>query len=122
MSEPGQVRLNAPAAESGGGTEITPMKGVICAQFVRCGNRKCRCHQGEPHGPYYYRVWREAGQVHKEYVKPSDVEGVRAGCDVHKEFTQQLRDLRKDREQLTRRIQSEWRKVTRSRKVRLDPH
>jgi hypothetical protein len=35
------------------------------------------------HGPYWYRLWREwDGKQHKEYVRKSDLERVRAACDV----------------------------------------
>lgn len=45
------------------------INGSICEQYVRCGRANCRCARGELHGPYYYRFYRENGQLKKEYLK-----------------------------------------------------
>jgi hypothetical protein len=44
----------------------TPDKlpGTVVAQYVRCGNRNCKCSRGKLHGPYWYRYWRDARGVH----------------------------------------------------------
>jgi hypothetical protein len=65
--------------------DTAPLKGAICAQYVRCGNPRCRCRRGELHGPYHYRLWREGGRVRKAYVKPSELESVRAACAAYQE-------------------------------------
>ena len=92
---------------------LAPLKGVVCAQYVRCGKRECRCQRGEPHGPYYYRVWREGERVQKVYVKASELESVRAACEAHKEITESLEKLRRERERLTRRMRDSWRATKR---------
>ena len=57
------------------------LPGAVCAQYVRCGKPNCHCAQGQRHGPYWYRFWRDRyGQRHKEYVRPTDLEAVRAAC------------------------------------------
>lgn len=56
------------------------LPGSLCKQWVRCGKAGCHCARGELHGPYYYRFWREGGQLRKEYVRRENVEGVKAAC------------------------------------------
>jgi hypothetical protein len=56
------------------------LPGAVCPQWVRCGRPTCRCARGKLHGPYYYRFWREDGRLRKAYVKPADLERVRAQC------------------------------------------
>lgn len=56
------------------------LPGVVCPQWVRCGRPGCRCARGQPHGPYFYRFWREGGRLRKGYVKVSELEEVRTRC------------------------------------------
>lgn len=35
---------------------------------VKCGKDGCRCAQGEGHGPYTYKYWKEGGRLRKQYV------------------------------------------------------
>lgn len=37
-------------------------------EWVRCGKEGCRCAQGERHGPYTYKYWKEDGRLRKQYV------------------------------------------------------
>lgn len=77
---------------------LEPLPGSVCAQFIRCGNPRCRCRSGKLHGPYYYRVWREGARVRKAYVKRPDLEAVRAACGEHARHMAQLRKTRRERE------------------------
>lgn len=56
------------------------LPGVVLPQHVRCGKPNCRCADGDLHGPYYYRFWREDGRLRKQYVRLDDVDAVRAAC------------------------------------------
>ena len=58
--------------------KIAPLPGVLLANPVRCGKPACRCARGELHGPYLYRRWREGGRQRRAYVRPDEVERVRA--------------------------------------------
>ena len=49
------------------------LPGVVRPQWVRCGRPGCRCARGRPHGPYFYRFWREGGRLRKAYVRPADL-------------------------------------------------
>jgi hypothetical protein len=62
------------------------LPGAVCPQWVRCGRPTCRCARGNLHGPYYYRFWREDGRLRKAYVKPAELERVRAQCRTRRLF------------------------------------
>src|SRR5690349_14746699 len=71
------------------------LPGAVCAQYVRCKKAGCRCNRGAPHGPYFYRFWREQGKLRKAYVRPRDLQIVRAACARHRrERTTQRADVR----------------------------
>ena len=66
------------------------LPGAVCRQWVRCGKPNCRCAQGELHGPYWYRFWREGGCLHKKYVRPEDLDAVRAACEARRHQRRQV--------------------------------
>lgn len=68
------------------------LPGAVCAQLVRCGRPSCRCAQGQLHGPYYHRFWREGGKLRKAYVRPEDLENVQAQCAARSQAIRELRD------------------------------
>lgn len=46
-------------------------KGTLVKERVKCG-ADCTCNNGNGHGPYLYRYYREGGSLTSEYVgKPS---------------------------------------------------
>src|SRR5262245_58841038 len=85
------------------------LPGAVCPQWVLCGREGCRCAQGCPHGPYFYRFWREGGRLRKQYVRRQDVDQVWAQCQARREGRQesagwlelwrQLADLAREAEQ-----------------------
>jgi hypothetical protein len=66
------------------------LPGAVCAQWVRCGRPGCRCARGALHGPYFYRFWRDAGRLRKQYIRRPDVDRVRAQCQARRQGRQQL--------------------------------
>jgi hypothetical protein len=69
-----------------------PLPGVVCPQWVRCGRPRCGCSRGgRLHGPYQYRFWREGGRLRKAYVRPADLEHVRARCEARRQARQEIR-------------------------------
>jgi hypothetical protein len=42
-----------------GGSMPDKLPGTVIRQYAKCGRPDCRCAQGELHGPYFYRVWRD---------------------------------------------------------------
>ena len=76
---------------------------TVQPQWVPCGKPKCKCvSRGQLHGPFHYRFWRdENGRQHKEYVRKTDVEAVKAACDaMHAQELETLELLAKGREVL----------------------
>jgi uncharacterized membrane protein len=92
-------------------SELETLPGEVCAQYIRCGKPKCRCEDGERHGPYYYRIWREGEQIHKVYVKRAELAAVQIACEAHRDCRQMLRDSRKRRERLIRSLRKDWRRT-----------
>jgi Family of unknown function (DUF6788) len=61
---------------------------------VRCGKPLCRCARGVLHGPYYYRFWRDdAKRLHKQYVRPADLDAVRAACAARQDEEREVRAI-----------------------------
>ena len=85
------------------------VSGKIQAQYVRCGKANCHCAKGELHGPYYYRIWRDGMRTRKVYVKPDDVDAVRAVCESNSERMAQLRQIRQQRRLVSDQLRSIWR-------------
>lgn len=56
------------------------LPGAVCVQWKRCGKSACRCAAGKPHGPYFYRFYREEGLLRKAYVRKADLDRVRLQC------------------------------------------
>lgn len=75
-----EKELVAPAsAPSGAGSESETRKalpnclpGAVVAQYRKRGDHTF--------GPYWFRVWRVEGRLHKAYVRPADLEATRAAC------------------------------------------
>jgi hypothetical protein len=66
------------------------LPGTVCQQWVRCGRPNCRCARGELHGPYAYYFVRMNGRLRKRYVRPAEVDGVRAACEAHQRQRREL--------------------------------
>jgi hypothetical protein len=66
------------------------LPGVVCQQWVRCGRPGCRCARGHLHGPYYYYFSRVNGRLRKRYLRPADLELVRAAGQARQEQRREL--------------------------------
>ena len=42
--------------------------GTVVKEKVKCGDKSCHCADGELHGPYLYRYYREGGTLKSEYL------------------------------------------------------
>ena len=78
-----RARDRAPGVAPRKRAKALPKDGVgsVTAQYVRCGTPGCRCESGTLHGPYFYLFWREGGRLRKRYLRPDEVDAVRAACD-----------------------------------------
>ena len=103
--------LAQPSRSAAPATEQNPdyISGKIQAQYVRCGKANCHCATGELHGPYYYRIWRDGMRTRKVYVKPENVDALRAVCEGNSERMAQLRQIRQQRRLASDQLRSAWR-------------
>ena len=53
-------------------------------------NTYYRYYKGKRLGPYYVRRWKLNGKLHKEYIKPDQVEEARAECQRHREAKKEI--------------------------------
>ena len=44
------------------------LAGSVHMEWKSCGRGNCRCCNGDLHGPYFTRRWRENGRLRREYV------------------------------------------------------
>ena len=58
------------------------LKGWVVATY--------RTYNGKKLGPYYFRKWKVGCRTRKQYIKPQDVERVKAACQAHRERKKQL--------------------------------
>jgi len=100
------------------GDPAEPLPGIVCSQFIQCGKPNCRCRKGMPHGPYFYRIWRDGRTVKKVYVRAQDVARVRGQCERYGVLDEELRALRARRLAYTARL---WTQIRRSRRLREEP-
>jgi len=52
--------------------DLEQLPGAVVGQY--------RHYKGKRLGPYWFRVWRSGGELHKVYVPASDLESIRACC------------------------------------------
>ena len=69
------ARAGEPSDGGDPGSGPAAARGSYRQQLVRCGKKACtRC----PHGPYWYRYWREDGRLRSRYIGkdlPDDAAG-----------------------------------------------
>ena len=51
-----------------------------------------RYYKGKRLGPYYVRRWKVNGKLHREYIKPDQLEQAKAECQAHRERQQRKRE------------------------------
>lgn len=81
-----------------------PKTGALCPQWVKCGKSTCHCAVGNLHGPYWYLFWRQGGRLRKRYIKPAEVEAVRAACDAERQRRRRWRRVKKAAQQQYREL------------------
>jgi hypothetical protein len=82
------------------------LPGSVHRQYVRCGKPACRCARGELHGPYFYHFKRVGGRLVKRYLKPDEVEPVRAACAEWREKQEALNENSRAAVQLIRMMKA----------------
>jgi hypothetical protein len=74
--------------------KITPLPGSLQPELKTCGKPACRCARGLLHGPYWSLRWRESGRQHRRYVRPADLEQVRASLAAWRRLHPPARSMR----------------------------
>ena len=88
---PSQEREPAPTqpkkrflADAGAGPSATEIAKslykipALLTTWTRCGKPRCRCREGQLHGPYHALYWRDGAAQRRRYVRAADVAEVRA--------------------------------------------
>jgi len=65
------------------------LRGVLVREGKRCSSEGCRCHRGEPHGPYTYLAVYTEGRSRTIYV-PAAAQGT---TEAHLALTQRNEQL-----------------------------
>jgi hypothetical protein len=84
-----------------------PVGGSIVARLVKCGRPHCRCARGQLHGPYLYIRWQKDGHRRKKYIKPSELEAVKARLAAYRRPKERVRTGRDQCMGLLRLMSSE---------------
>jgi len=91
-------KVRAVPRQRGKSDDLIPKSGLLCGSLIRevkqCGKPRCRCLTGQPHGPYWYRRWREGGRLRRQYVPRDQVGRVRTAIARHRELYPPLSRLR----------------------------
>ncbi len=63
--------------------------------MVKCGKTRCKCAQGQLHGPYFYRVsWLRKMRA-RLYIRREEVAEVAEACQNYRELQARLRQGRR---------------------------
>ena len=91
----GRARRASVTAENGRSfPKIEPLGGSLHPELKRCGKAACRCTRGRLHGLYWSLRWREDGRQRRRYVRPADLERVRAGLAEWRRLHPPARSMR----------------------------
>jgi hypothetical protein len=58
---------------------------ALLTTWTRCGKPRCRCREGQLHGPYHALHWRDGATQRRRYVRGADVLAVRAILEKRRE-------------------------------------
>ncbi len=79
--------------------------------WTRCGKPTCRCSEGRLHGPYWVLRWREGATNRRRYVRPADLEAVRAAVERRRRERDAVRAAFADDMAMLRRLSSLRREI-----------
>lgn len=76
------------------------IQGSLIKRFVRCGNPRCKCADGEKHGPAYYLSFKENGVTKMIYIPKDKVNTMTAQINHYKAYKQLGREISQMNKQL----------------------
>lgn len=63
------------------------IRGTLLLRYMTCGNKNCKCHKGEKHGPYHYlTVNYPKGKTKCVKIADQDVKKVKKWLKNHKKI------------------------------------
>ena len=69
------MTANSPQLTANSG--VSPLRGGVVTTYTT--------YKGKKLGPYYSRTWKVKGKIKREYIKPADLERIRAACHANRE-------------------------------------
>lgn len=91
--------------------KISPLRGYLRAQFIKCGRDNCRCRNNNGHGPYYYRVVIVDGQKRKKYVRKGELSAIQAGIDERRRRLAEVRQINREAKEGWRTFKAQLRQL-----------
>ncbi len=64
--------------------DIGMIRGSLAEKYLPCGKDRCKCKEGEKHGPFYYLIYPEEGKQKTLYVRKDKLKEVREGIRAYK--------------------------------------
>jgi hypothetical protein len=58
---------------------------ALLTTWTRCGKPRCRCREGQLHGPYHALHWRDGAIQRRRYVRAADVPAVQTILEKRRE-------------------------------------
>jgi diphthamide synthase subunit DPH2 len=65
---------------------IEMLQGSLITKYVRCGKERCRCKDGQGHGPVYYLSSKEKGITQLVYIPQDKIEKVKQQVAKFREY------------------------------------
>jgi hypothetical protein len=83
------------------------LKGGIFYRYIKCGKPKCRCVNGERHGPYPHLQWWDGEKIKTKYLNEKNYPIYREELEknkLKKKLEQELTFLRKEEKKIKKLI------------------
>lgn len=91
--------------------KMPSLRGSIHIEFKRCGRARCRCNNGQRHGPYLYRYFRLGGKLHKRYVRTADVDLAQAEVAIARALAVEAKAVKAKSDAAAQRSWDEYRRL-----------
>ncbi len=69
------------------------LRSTISKYYLTCGYKKCRCHKGEKHGPFFYLSAKEKGKLKMNFVPKPLIEDVKKRVKKYNILWEQICNL-----------------------------
>lgn len=67
----------------------------ITSQYTYCKKGNCKCTRGEPHGPFYYMFFKQAGKVTHRYLPEKKLDTISGQSNAYRGYNQRLARINK---------------------------